>query len=302
MRHKIGGWIARSEWRSALWSGVSLTAGALILAVNLNLFMAPANIAPGGVSGTSIIIHEFTGWPIGTLMLVLNVPLLALGFRHLGRFRFLGRTLYVVILYSVGVDVLAPWLPQAGITDDLMLSALYAGVVGGIGTGLVYRGRGTSGGTGIVGRVLQLRTGIPISQIYMLTDGGVVFVAGMVFGWDRALYALVTLFIWGVAADNLLEGPSVVRTVFIVTDQPEIVTHTVFDQLGLGLTAWPARGMFTHEEHTVLFCTISRPDVNALRALILKADPDAFIVIGHGHQATGGVYRRTMRRERKKQT
>jgi len=293
---------ARAEWRSALWSGASLTAGALILAVNLNLFMAPANIAPGGVSGTSIIIHEFTGWPIGTMMLALNVPLLALGFRHLGRFRFLSRTLYVVILYSVGVDLLAPWLPTEGITDDLMLNALYAGVVGGIGTGLVYRGRGTSGGTGIVGRVLQLRTGIPISQIYMLTDGGVVFVAGMVFGWDRALYALVTLFIWGVAADNLLEGPSVVRTVFIVTDQPEIVTRTVFDQLGLGLTAWPARGMFTHEEHTVLFCTISRPDVNALRALILKADPEAFIVIGHGHQATGGVYRRTLRRERRPPT
>jgi uncharacterized membrane-anchored protein YitT (DUF2179 family) len=302
MRHRIGAWIARSEWRSALWSGVSLTAGALILAVNLNLFMAPANIAPGGVSGTSIIIHEFTGWPIGTMMLALNVPLLALGFRHLGRFRFLGRTLYVVILYSVGVDLLAPWLPTEGITDDLMLNALYAGVVGGIGTGLVYRGRGTSGGTGIVGRVLQLRTGIPISQIYMLTDGGVVFVAGMVFGWDRALYALATLFTWGIAADMVLEGPSVVRTVFIVTDRPEVVTQTVFDQLGLGLTAWPARGMFTHAEHTVLFCTLSRPDVNALRALILKTDPDAFIVIGHGHQATGGVYRRTMRRERRPPT
>ncbi len=302
MRHRIGAWIARSEWRSALWSGVSLTAGALILAVNLNLFMAPANIAPGGVSGTSIIIHEFTGWPIGTMMLALNVPLLALGFRHLGRFRFLGRTLYVVILYSVGVDLLAPWLPTEGITDDLMLNALYAGVVGGIGTGLVYRGRGTSGGTGIVGRVLQLRTGIPISQIYMLTDGGVVFVAGMVFGWDRALYALATLFTWGIAADMVLEGPSVVRTVFIVTDRPEVVTQTVFDQLGLGLTAWPARGMFTHEEHTVLFCTLSRPDVNVLRALILKTDPDAFIVIGHGHQATGGVYRRTMQRERRPPT
>jgi len=274
-----------------------LTLGGLVLAVNLNLFLAPSKIAPGGVSGVAIILNEYTGWPIGLIMLVLNVPLLVLGFRHLGRFNFLIRTVYVVLLYNLGVDVLAGWLPAEGVTDDLLLNALYGGVVGGIGTGLVYRGRGTSGGTGIVGRVLQLRTGIPISQVYVITDGGVIFVAGLVFGWERALYALATLFIWGVATDHVLEGPSVVRTVFIVTDKPIEVTQAVFHRLGLGLTAWPARGMFTAEEHTVLFCTVSRPDVNLLKAAVIRVDPDAFLVIGHGHQATGGVFRRTLRRD-----
>jgi uncharacterized membrane-anchored protein YitT (DUF2179 family) len=233
-------------------------------------------------------------------MLTLNVPLLALGFRHLGRFNFLSHTLYVVLLYSIGTDVLGRWLPSEGITDDLLLNALYGGVVGGIGTGLVYRGRGTSGGTGILGRVLQLRTGIPISQIYLVTDGGVVLVAGLVFGWEKALYALMTLFIWGVAADHVLEGPSVVRTVFVVTDKPERVALKVFDRLGLGITAWPARGMYTRTEHTILFCAVSRPDVNALRAVVLEVDPQAFVVIGHGHQASGGVYRQTLRRERRR--
>ena len=147
-------------------------------------------------------------------------------------------------------------------------------------------------------RVLQLKTGIPISQVYLATDGLVVFAAGLVFGWELALYALITLFVWGVVADQVLEGPSVVRTVFIVTDKAEAVTGTVFNRLGLGITAWPARGMFTAAEHTVLFCTVSRPDVDLVRSMVIEADPDAFVVIGHGHQATGGVFRNTLRRER----
>ncbi len=275
-----------------------LTAGGLLAAINVNLFLSPSNLAPGGASGIAIIVNDSTGWPIGLVMLALNVPLLALGFRHLGRFEFLSNTLYVVLLFSLSIDVLERWMPSEGITDDLLLNALYGGVVGGIASGLIYRGRGTSGGTGILGRVLQLRTGIPISQIYLITDGGVVLVAGLVFGWENALYALMTLFIWGVAADHVLEGPSVVRTVFVVTDKPEEVSLMVFDRLGLGITAWPARGMWTRGEHTILFCTVSRPDVNALRSVVLEMDPHAFVVIGHGHQASGGVFRQTLRREK----
>ena len=284
---------AKFDIRATLSNYVLLTIGALVLALNVNYFLAPTNIAPGGVSGTAIIINEFTGWPIGLTMLILNIPLLALGFRHLGRYNFLVRTLYVVILYNLGVDVLARWLPAQGLTDDLMLNALYGGVLGGLGTGLVYRGRGTSGGTGIVGRILQLRTGIPLSQVYMFTDGGVIMVAGLVFGWEIALYSLITLFVWGIVTDNILEGPSVVRTAIIITDQPEDVSHEVFNRLKLGITAWPARGMFTETKHTVLFCTVNRPDVNVLRSVVIEVDPHAFIVIGHAHQAFGGVVRRT---------
>jgi uncharacterized membrane-anchored protein YitT (DUF2179 family) len=267
-----------------------LTAGALLAAVNVHLFLAPSNIAPGGVTGIAIIVNELTGWPIGLTMLVLNVPLIALGFRHLGRFRFLVSTLYTVLLYNLGVDLLAHWFPATALTDDVLLNALYGGVVGGIATGLIYRGGGTSAGTGILGRVLQMRTGIPISQIYLITDGAVVLVAGLVFGWEAGLYALITLFVWGLAADFVLEGPSVVRMAFIVTDRPQEVADAVFRELRLGVTAWPAEGMFTETEHAVLFCTVSRPYERSLRQVVAGADPKAFLVTGHGHQASGGVY------------
>ena len=219
---------------STLRSFFFLTIGSLIAAINVNLFLAPSELAPGGVSGAAIIINKFTGWPIGLMMLALNFPLLFVGFKYLGRFNFLIRTLYVVILFSLGVDLLAPWLPAGGATDNLMLSALYGGVVGGIGSGLIYRGQGTSGGTGILARVVQLKTGFPISQVYLLTDGFIVFIAGLAFGWDKALYALVTLYIWGIAADQVLEGPSVVRTATIVTDRPKEVAEAVFESFAPG--------------------------------------------------------------------
>lgn len=288
--------LSRMNLRTLVQNYLLLTIGALLLAVNINLFLVPANLAPGGVSGMAIIINSLTAWPIGLTMLVLNIPLLVLGFLYLGRFRFLVYTLYAVLLYNLGADLLALWLPAGGITDDLLLNALYGGVVGGLGMGLVYRGGGTTAGTGILGRVLQMRTGIPVSQIYLLTDGGVILVAGLVFGWERGLYALITLFVWGVAADFVLEGPSVIRMAFIVTDRPQEVADAVLRELELGMTAWPAEGMFTEAEHTVLFCTVSRPHERALRRVVTQADPNAFLVVGHGHQASGGVFGQARRR------
>lgn len=277
------------DWRSTLRSFLFLTVGSLVSAVNLNLFLAPSQLAPGGVSGAAIILNKYTAWPIGLMMLGMNLPLLFVGFKYLGRFHFLIRTLYVVLLYSLGVDLLAPLLPARGATDNLMLNALYGGVVGGIGTGLIFRGQGTSAGTGIIGRVLQLKTGFPISQLYLLTDGGIVILAGWAFGWDKALFALVTLYVWGIVADQILEGPSVVRTAMIVTDRPKEVSEAVFERLRLGITAWPAKGMFTEVEHTVLFFAVSRPNVNALKSVVLEADSQAFIVIAQGHQTVGGI-------------
>ena len=223
------------------------------------------------------------------MMLAMNLPLLFVGFKYLGRFNFLFRTLYAVVLFSLGVDLLKPLLPTGGVTDNLILNALYGGVIGGIGTGLIYRGQGTSGGTGVLARVLQLKTGLPISQLYLFIDGGIVMLAGWAFGWDKALFALVTLYVWGIVADQILEGPSVVRTAMIVTDRPKEVSEAVFERLRLGITAWPAKGMFTEEEHTVLFFAVSRPNVNALKSVVLEVDRRAFIVIAHGHQTVGGI-------------
>ncbi len=276
------------RWRQMLWTYAILTIGGVILASNVALFLEPSHIAPGGVSGAAIILNHYTGWQVGTTMLLLNIPLLILGFRSLGRFHFLTKTLYVVLIYNLGANVVANYLPH-GISENNLLNAIFAGVVGGIGTGLVYRAGGTTASTGVISRILQLKTGIPISQVYFITDGLIIVAAGLTFGWEAALYALVTLFIWGIATDYILEGPSVIRTAFIVTDNRDAVGRALLDKLQIGVTAWQGEGMFTEETHSVLFCTVSRPFVDTLRDIVHEADPKAFVVITHGHQATGGV-------------
>jgi uncharacterized membrane-anchored protein YitT (DUF2179 family) len=121
-------------------------------------------------------------------------------------------------------------------------------------------------------------------------DGGVILAAGLVFGWEKGLYALITLFVWGLAADYVLEGPSVVRMAFIVTDSPQAVSQAILKNLHLGITAWPAEGMFSESQHTILFCTVTRPHERTLRSVVTQADPRAFVVTGHGHQASGGMF------------
>lgn len=291
MKKKIAKIIANLDFGKILPEYSLLTIGAVILAVNFDLFLAPFNIAPGGVSGSSIIIHEFTGWPKGLTMLTLTLPMLVIGFFYLGRFRFLIRAFYVAVVYSLGVDALAIFLP-AGVTKDLLLNALYGGVFGGIGIGLIYRGGTSPAGTSVISRVIQMKTGIPNSQVYILIDGGVILIAGLVFGWEMALYAFITLFAWGFVADYVLEGPSVVRTVFIVTDSPEVVSQVLMDRLGVGVTGWAVKGMFSQTEHTTLFSTVNRSDVNVLKSIVSDIDPKAFVVIAQGHQTKGGMLRK----------
>jgi len=264
-----------------------LSMGAAILAVNFDVFLAPSRIAPGGISGAAIIIHHFTGWLPGMTMLVLTLPNLILGFYYLGRYRFLLRAAFVTIIYSFGVDLLASFLP-AGLADDLLLNALYGGILGGVGIGLIYRGGTSPAGTSVISRVLNLKTGIPNSQAYLVIDGGIILIAGLVFGWEMALYAFVTLFMWGFVADYILEGPSVVRAAFIVTDDPENVAQALFKQMGVGVTSWAGRGMFSNKEHTTLFCVIRRSDVRTLTVIVNQVDAKSFVVIMQGHQAMRG--------------
>ncbi len=268
---------------------VLMTLGALIFALAFDLFLVPSNVAPGGLSGLTLVITRFVSLPNGVVLFVLNIPLLLLGAWQLGGPPFLARTVYVVVVTFIAIDVLEPILPATGASHDPLLNALYGGVVTGIAAGLVIRAHGNIGGTGILARVLQRRTGIPMGQVYMMTDGVIVALMGAVFGWERALYSLVALFVNGLATDYTIEGPSIVRTVFIVTDQPEAVATAVQLRLRTGVTAWQAEGMYSRGERTVLFCTVNRTEVRELTRIVREADHKGFLVVGQGHRALGGT-------------
>jgi len=171
------------------------------------------------------------------------------------------------------------------------LNSLYGGLMLGVGLGLVYRGQGTSGGSDILGRILNHRFGISISQAYLVTDSIVVLAAGFVFGWEYALYGLVMIYVSGLAAEITTEGSSVFRTAIIVTEFPQEVAQKIMYEMERGVTYLAGRGAYTNTEREVLYCVVSRSEVSTLKSLVHEMDPKAFMVIGEAHEAMGEGFR-----------
>lgn len=265
--------------------------GSLAQAIGLRLFLIPADLASGGVSGIAQFINHFTDWPIGLMIFIGNVPLFLIGWRFLGGRRFGLRTATAIISFSFFVDFLALFLPESGITDDIFLNSLYGAVVAGFGYGLVYRARGTSGGSDILARILNHWRGVSMSASYLMVDSAVILGAGLVFGWKQALYALIALYVSGLVAETTLEGPTTVRTALIVTAQPKAVSRRILEDMERGVTALPGTGAYTGAERPVLYCVVTRAEVAYLKTIVHEADPHAFMVIGQAHEALGEGFR-----------
>ncbi len=286
---------ARFPAGNRVWHNVQvialLTIGAILGAWAYVVFQLPENIVAGGLSGVSIMINRFTGWPVGLMYWVMNTPLLILGYYNLGRWRFVVRTLYTATVFSVVTDIfvvyLPIWMPQFPLTDDILLSSIYAGIVGGISAGLVYRAGSTFGGTGIIGRVIQQRTGLPLSQAFFFADGVIILAAALIFGWEIALYGILVLFLQGLASDYTLEGASSTRTATIVTDLPEEMAAALMERLHRGVSYWEITGAYTHRRRYMVMCTMYRPQVNAVKRVVAEVDPAAFLTIGVSHRAMG---------------
>jgi uncharacterized membrane-anchored protein YitT (DUF2179 family) len=278
------------SWRS-LKDYLFILAGALVQALAMRLFLVPAQLVSGGISGAAQIITHFVRFPIGMMVLIGNIPLLILGWRFLGGLRFALRTAFSVIAFSVLTDLLGLFIPASGVTNDLVLNCLYGGLMLGVGLGLVYRGRGTSGGSDILGRILNFRMGISISQAYLITDAIVVLAGGFAFDWRKALYGLVVIYVSGLAAEAVSEGSGIFRTAMIITDRPQEVAQKILVDLERGATLLAGVGAYTGVERTVLYCVITRSEVNQLKEMVREADPKAFMVIGQAHEALGVGFR-----------
>ncbi len=264
-----------------------ISLGSTLQAVSLRTFLVPARLASGGISGLAQIINSYTGWPIGVMVLLGNLPLFIMGWRFLGGPRFAARTAFAILSFSILVDIPLPFLPAGGITNDAVLNTLYGGVVSGIGYGLVYKGRGTSGGTDILARILSSWRGIPVTQSYLITDALIIFLAGLSFSWENALYSLVLLYISGIAAESISQGSNVLRTGLIITAKPEPIIEEIFHRLRRGVTIMNAKGGYSGDEKTILLCVVTRAEVPHLKTITRDLDPQAFLIIGQAHEVRG---------------
>ncbi len=278
-------------WRTAA-DYVMLIVGALIQALAMRLFLVPSQLLSGGVSAIAQIIHSFNDWPIGMMVFMGNLPLFFLGWRYLGGARFAIRTGVAITAFSVLTDTLVCVVPAEGLTHDLVLSSIFGGLMFGAGLGLVYRAKGTSGGSDILGQILYHRKGIPMTQAYFATDTIVLLAGGVFWSWELALYGMIVMYISGLAAEMILEGPGILRTVTIISYEPQRVANEIMTVLERGVTILEGTGAYTGKRRPVLYCVVTRSEVNKIKALVHNIDADAFIVVGEAHEALGEGFKR----------
>lgn len=267
-----------------------ITLGILLTGWALDAFLIPNKLAAGGVSGLATVIY-YTARdygitaPIGVQMLLMNVVLLFVALRARG-WRYAARTIYGIVGLSLAIDLLAPIAPHLAAGDNL-LAALYGGALSGIGLGMVFKAGGNTGGTDIIAQLLAKKVPVGVGQLMLATDAFVTLIAAVRFGPELALYGAVAVYVGAQAIDLVLEGLSVEKAVFIISDASDAIASAVIHDLGRGCTAIKARGVYSDTEREMLFVVVSRTEIDSLKAVVNALDPTALVIISDVHEAIG---------------
>lgn len=257
--------------------------GSFIVSVSINSLIIPNKIADGGVTGIAIILHYLFHWPVSWTVFLLNVPLFVLGLRLVGR-RFL-------IFSMVGVGVLSVVLSLTAhlpsLTDDTLLAAISGGVLSGIGMGIIFRSRGSLGGTDILAVLFARTTNFSVGQILLGIDAVIFLGVAILFKPEMAMYAMIYMFIATKVVDLVQEGLSHSKSVMVVTAHPQRVAEEIMAKLERGVTLFQATGAFSGEEKQVVYCVISRPELSQLKEIVHQQDPQAFLTISEVPEVVG---------------
>lgn len=275
--------------------------GSLILAAGFVFFITPYNIVPGGVFGVGIIVHHLTkgvfsfapgGFPVGMVGLILNIPLTIIGIRVLGP-RFGVKTVVGFILSSVFIDLLTVYRGDAPLVEnDALLSSIFGGVLIGLGLGLIFKTKATSGGTDIVAMILAKYSGISLGQLLIYVDSVIVLGGLIVFrDWKIPLYSWIVIFITGKVIDIVLEGVSYDKALLIVSDKHEEIKDKILKDLNRGGTIIPGKGMYKGVDKNIIYTVVSRRELTVLQYYINEVDPYAFLTVMDAHEILGEGFR-----------
>ncbi|MCD4724477.1 MAG: YitT family protein [Bacteroidales bacterium] len=262
--------------------------GTFIMASGFVLFIAPHNIVPGGVYGISIVIHHYTGFPIGMTALVFDIPLTLIGIRVLGP-RFGIKTVVGFVLTAVFVDALTYlWGVKALVPDDVLLSSIFGGVFIGLGLGLIFKSKATSGGSDIVAMIISKYTRQPLGQLMIYVDSVIVIVGLFAFqDWKIPLYSLIVIYISGRVVDLVLQGISYDKTLLIISEKHPEIRDKIINDLNRGGTFLKGEGMYNGTEKSIIYTVLNRRELAILQDFISRVDPDAFLTVINANEILG---------------
>lgn len=266
--------------------------GSLILATGFVLFITPYKIVPGGVYGISIVLHYLFGTPVGLMALCFDIPLTLIGLKILGpRFGF--KTVVGFSLTAIFTDTLTYfWGYEPLVQGDALLSSIFGGVLIGLGLGLIFKSKATSGGSDIIAMIINKRTRMPLGQLMILVDSIIVLFGLAVFqDWKIPLYSWIVIFISGKMIDVVMEGLSYDKSLFIISDKHEEIRDKIINNLNRGGTYIDGHGMYNMAERKIIFTVVSRRELALLQEYIHKIDPLAFMTVIDATEILGEGFR-----------
>ena len=262
--------------------------GAFILATGFVFFITPYKIVPGGVYGISIVLHYLFGTPVGMMALCFDIPLTVIGVKILGpRFGF--KTVLGFSLTAIFTDTLTwIWGFEPLVKGDALLSSIFGGLLLGLGLGLIFKSKATSGGSDIVATIIAKYTKLPIGQLMILVDSVIVLFGLLVFrDWKIPLYSWIVIFITGRVIDGVLEGINYEKSLFIISDKHEEIREKIISGLNRGGTIIEGKGMYNMADRKIIFTVISRRELAMLEEYIQEIDPKAFLTVFDASEILG---------------
>lgn len=259
-----------------------LTLGAFIAGFALEGFLIPNEMIDGGVIGISMILSHITKWNLGLIIVCLNIPFIFLAFRKMGKI-FVAQTFYAVMILALSVNVFHSF--QA--TETTLLGTVFGGVILGFGVGLVLRSSAALDGTEILSMSLSKKLGFSVGEIIMFINLFIYTCAGFVYGWDSAMYSIITYFIAYRTIDIVLEGLNTSKSIRIISDFAKEIGDEIMKELDLSVTYVKSKGGYSGQEKIMLYCVVNRLEMPKVKELMKLIDPAAFIVIQDVYEVEG---------------
>ena len=267
---------------------ILLTIGALIYAFAIEAFFVPSHIIDGGITGISMIINKLTDKPLGLFIVAINLPFVILALQKLGK-RFVFSTFYAIIIFALGVTWFSGVFHGQCIIPDLelFLASIFGGVILGAGVGLVIRNGASLDGTEILAIYATKKIPFSVGEIIMFINLFIFTVAGFVYDWQHALYSIITYFVAYKTMDIVIEGLNESKSVFVITDYSEEIGKDIMEKMDVSVTYIDAEGGYSGAKKRIVYCVISRLQVQKLKEIAKETDPRAFIAIENVYEVEG---------------
>lgn len=267
-----------------------IVVGVFLLAASVNIVFEPIGMVTGGISGFAIVVKHYTsgpilgGVPIWFTNIALNIPLFIIAWRVLGK-NHIKKTIFATICFTVALYIIPTFDVQY---NDLLLAAIAGGVLAGVGLGMVFATTATTGGTDLLSTVIHYYVKYyTVAKVLIVIDAAIVILGAVVFGFHKAAYSVIAVYITGKVMDGILEGLKFAKLAYIISDHYEDIANTILTDMDRGVTGISTTGMYLGKDRKMLFCVVSQKEIVYLKDIVAKKDPNAFLIVSDVREVMG---------------